>query len=246
VVLGVSLIGFLRGTSTEDYAFVAPVRVVDADPFAHDAPFAVPYLEMRRSPRGDGPTLPDDLARLASAIPTRDQPASLDGTDKGDAIDAREARRAYHGAPPVIPHPAGQGGAPECLACHDGGVRFGALRAPGYPHERLTSCTQCHAMAEPDPPWGRRSEGLAVDPRDVPSQFRGEPTPPAGPRWTDISPPTIPHATVMHERCISCHGPNGRDALKSTHPQRQNCEQCHAPRVQLDQRPGSAGRSPSP
>ena len=87
-------------------------------------------------------------------------------------------------------------------------------------------------------PWGDRSEGLADDPREVPNAFAGLAAPAEGPRWTSIAPPTIPHQVFMHERCNSCHWVSGRDAIRSTHPYRESCEQCHAPIADLDQRPG--------
>ena len=59
-----------------------------------------------------------------------------------------------------------------------------------------------------------------------------------GNRAWSIAPPEIPHRTFMQERCESCHGVNGRDAIRSTHPWRQSCEQCHAPSAEFDQRGG--------
>ncbi len=71
--------------------------------------------------------------------------------------------------------------------------------------------------------------------------FVGMDSPEQGPRATDGAPPQVPHRTVMRERCTSCHGPNGRDAMKSTHPDRQNCSQCHASPADLDLRPAIGG-----
>ena len=68
--------------------------------------------------------------------------------------------------------------------------------------------------------------------------FQGLASPTHGERAWDIAPPQIPHQGVMRERCMSCHGPNGRDALQSSHPERQSCTQCHAAAASDDLRPG--------
>ncbi len=236
IVLGISLVGFMRATSHDDYDFEVPLRDIPMDVHG-DLVEARPYLEMRTAPRGNA-VLPGGLSKLAAEVPSLIDAVDLTGTSKAEDLAARAARRAFHGAPPVIPHPAGQGTASECMACHDAGVRFGALRASPIPHEAYTSCTQCHSMDEPNVPWGAQSDGLRDDPRDVPNSFVGATAPAEGPRWTSIAPPGIPHDTFLHERCMSCHGPNGRDALQSTHPDRQSCEQCHAGQAPLEQRPG--------
>jgi cytochrome c-type protein NapB len=35
---------------------------------------------------------------------------------------------------------------------------------------------------------------------------------------------------------MSCHGPNGLFGLRTPHPDRQSCFQCHVPEAGLDQR----------
>ena len=43
------------------------------------------------------------------------------------------------------------------------------------------------------------------------------------------SPPPIPHALQMRENCLACHaGPGAVLEIRSTHPERWNCRQCHA------------------
>ncbi|HRC56557.1 MAG TPA: hypothetical protein PKU97_11575, partial [Kofleriaceae bacterium] len=69
------------------------------------------------------------------------------------------------------------------------------------------------------------------------SAFVGLPAPGRGERAWPGAPPTIPHTTWMRERCDSCHGVWGASGLRSTHPWRQSCTQCHAPAAALDQRP---------
>jgi cytochrome c-type protein NapB len=102
-------------------------------------------------------------------------------------------------------------------------------------HTAMASCTQCHVVEEAPMPGGA---DLPPDPRDVGNAFVGLPSPTAGPRAWDVAPPQVPHRTFMRENCDSCHGVNGRDALRSSHPWRESCEQCHAASAQADGRPG--------
>ena len=232
-VVGVALIGFVRATSASDYDLHGPLSTVSETVHHADVQTARPYWEMRLSPPAGGlADLDGDLARLRDHMPSR-----TDGLDRqttlAEDLDTRAERRAYHGAPPVIPHPVRQASAGECLSCHEDGLRIGDRRASQYPHVELASCTQCHAMAVPNAPFDN-----PADPRAVENAFVGEPAPTEGPRWTGIAPPSIPHDTFMRERCDSCHGVNGRDALRTPHNDRQNCEQCHAPQADEQWRPG--------
>jgi len=235
VIVGVSLVAFLRATRTDNYTFDTPLRSL---PEVHhaDAQPAIPYWEMRdRAPGGRPPVLESDLALLQGAVPRRTDAVDLGDEDKRAALAQRAERRAYFGAPPVIPHPVQQQSQAECRACHELGVRIRGLAATPYPHDNLVSCTQCHAMGAPGLPWD--PDGQREDPRAVVNTFVGESAPLKGERWTGIAPPRLPHPTFMHERCISCHGPNGRDAMKSTHPDRQSCLQCHPTDSTLEARP---------
>lgn len=234
VVVGVALIGFVSGTSDPgplaDEAR-APVAAVEG------APPVRSYRELRGTPRGAGSGWEADLAALAAAGPGRTEPVSLDGTSKADDLAARAARRAYDGAPPRVPHPVRQDAASECLACHDDGLRLRGRLATPMSHPTYPSCTQCHVVEEAPMPGG---EALPPDPRAVANTFVGLASPVQGPRAWDVAPPQVPHRTWMRERCDSCHGVNGRDALRSTHPWRESCEQCHAASATVDQRPGLA------
>jgi cytochrome c-type protein NapB len=40
----------------------------------------------------------------------------------------------------------------------------------------------------------------------------------------------------MRDDCMSCHGPQGLFGLRTPHPDRQSCLQCHVPNAELDQR----------
>jgi cytochrome c-type protein NapB len=117
-------------------------------------------------------------------------------------------------------------------------MTIGQHRAPGLPHAHYDNCTQCHVVgADPRPngPATVLSESLFVG---LDSPVRGE-------RAWPGAPPTIPHATLMRGECTSCHGVGGRLGMRSPHPDRQNCQQCHAPSAALNQRRATPGVSPS-
>ena len=52
----------------------------------------------------------------------------------------------------------------------------------------------------------------------------------AGDRATPGAPPRIPHRVLMRENCVACHdGPGAREEVRTTHPERWRCRQCHVP-----------------
>lgn len=135
----------------------------------------------------------------------------------------RLARRAFDGAPPVIPHaPVGD----SCLACHNArGIEIPDLGfAPPMPHamtsgfSAITRCVQCHVYRATDDVFAE-SDFVA---------HRAGGTPPH--RAFDGAPPVMPHRVFMRESCLSCHsGPAAREEIRTTHPERSNCVQCHLP-----------------
>jgi len=142
------------------------------------------------------------------------------GARKSSAV-VRAARRAFDGAPPVIPHaPMGA----QCVNCHttEGLHLPGVGFAPPSPHgttrgmEGTTYCTQCHVWRVSDGVF-RESEfiGLKQDLRHGKAAMPG-------------SPPVIPHSTQMRENCVACHtGPAAREEIRCDHPDRVRCNQCH-------------------
>jgi cytochrome c-type protein NapB len=137
-------------------------------------------------------------------------------------IEVRAAGRAYDGAPPVIPHAL----IGHCTTCHDddGSVIAGIGVAPASPHGSaaasgaLRRCRQCHVPVE--------TQAVMVA-----SVFSGMPQGPwKGGRATPGAPPTIPHTLQLRENCLSCHsGPASRVEIRTTHPERARCRQCHVP-----------------
>lgn len=149
------------------------------------------------------------------------------GSSKSSASE-RAGRRAYDGAPPVVPH-AAFGAA--CTSCHTtqgievDGVGF----APPSPHAetaglgRAARCTQCHVF--------RVTDEVLVE-----SEFRGlRQDLRSGRRLNPLAPPVLPHAVFMRENCAACHdGPAAREEIRTPHPERTRCTQCHVEQVSTD------------
>lgn len=146
--------------------------------------------------------------------------AGREGARKTSAT-GRAGRRAYDGAPPVVPHGAmGM----DCIACHNergmhvDGVGF----APPSPHEAtaglssISNCEQCHVQKLTDEVF-------------VASAFVGMPQDlRSGSRAYEGAPPVMPHGVLMRENCAACHsGPAAREEIRTSHPERANCLQCH-------------------
>ncbi len=148
------------------------------------------------------------------------------------AIALRAERRAFDGAPPVIPHPIQQNSTAACLACHAEGLTVKDRVTSKISHPHFANCTQCHAPAlAPD----AITEPALLAPIAT-NLFVGS-KPSAGQRAYDGAPPTVPHPTAMRSDCMSCHGPAGVYGLRTSHLDRQSCLQCHAPTADLEQQP---------
>jgi nitrate reductase (cytochrome), electron transfer subunit len=148
--------------------------------------------------------------------------------DKDRSSLVRASRRAFNGAPPIIPHEIQNTNDAACYTCHSDGMQMASLKASVMSHHFLANCTQCHAPPPPIPFQG-------VD-ADVASTFVGLAAPIAGKRAFPGAPPTIPHSQWMRENCLACHGSGkGWAGMESTHPWRSNCTQCHGPSAVLDQ-----------
>ena len=187
------------------------------------------YRDLRAMRRGPNAHLYDDaFDALEKNQVDLYQPVQQTPEDKEGVLKQRAERRAYDGAPPTIPHNIDQMALPDCLGCHETGATVVGKRAPKMSHRRLESCTQCHAAGSDPRPGNAR---LTPPPND----FVGMASPSAGTRAWPGAPPTIPHSTTMRTECTACHGTTGPLGIKSTHPYRQSCQQCHAPSAILDQ-----------
>jgi cytochrome c-type protein NapB len=230
--VAVAMTGFFTGT----HRAPTPSGYHDArDSTAHVVPTAPKARDMESVRYGQRQA--EQHASLnAMAIPPRalDAPVQLDPAAYAADVRARGVGRAYDGAPPTIPHAVDEHGAPACLACHESGLRVEARVAPVMSHQAYTSCLQCHALQNAGPPTREPlAPSVAIE-----SSFVGLASPGRGERAWPGAPPQIPHRSFMRERCASCHGV-WAGGLASSHPYRQNCQQCHEPAAGADQFPRS-------
>ena len=135
--------------------------------------------------------------------------------------------RAYHGAPPSIPHEVSSGdrsmGGDKCLQCHQNGgfvQKFNAY-APVTPHPEKVNCRQCHVPKKTNSVFKQTAFFKAKAPQvgvGVNNALPG-------------SPPTIPHQIQLRENCLACHaGASAPKEIRVSHPERINCRQCHVPK----------------
>ena len=150
----------------------------------------------------------------------------ITSAQKSFALAYRDQNRAFNGAPPTVPHPVDQMSSLACAACHSDGMHTETFRIPKMSHQFLENCTQCHVESNPK----HMQASLFRE-----NTFVGLPAPEGGPRAFEGAPPQIPHSTWMRSNCMSCHGFAGVQGIRTTHPWRKNCQQCHAPSSVLDQ-----------
>ena len=180
------------------------------------------------SARNDDNPHRNNVSTVALWIATLGLVAATLGCQERPAVEVvatphatRVERRAYTGAPPVIPHaPLGA----DCVVCHtrEGRAVPSIGYAPANPHDdsalagALSNCRQCHVFINSESSF-------------VASDFNGwQKTNTAGSRLFPTAPPTIPHRHFMRENCAACHnGPAARPEIRCTHPERTNCHQCH-------------------
>lgn len=165
--------------------------------------------------------LPLEQGVFDEATVNRDYGADDFQDVKGRDLDKYYANRAFHGAPPSIPHKVedttGIGGK-TCLQCHQSGgyvPKFEAF-APVTPHPDFINCRQCHVPQ-------------LTDQLFKPTNWEHPGTPQLQQRALQGSPPVIPHNVHLRENCQACHtGPAAVSPIKVSHPERTNCQQCHA------------------
>ena len=183
---------------------------------AIDVPFAVKYAELPRQKVGPNKSWHNDLKSLRqpAAVPPPKEPAAPQVV--AALLQSRESRRAFDGAPPIIPHPTPPLAVAACLACHEQGATIGDKRAAKMSHPLYTNCTQCH-VEDTQPESKRFWDTTFTALRPAPAE-----------RAFPSAPPAVPHPAWMRNDCQSCHGASGPAPLRTTHPERQNCLQCHA------------------
>lgn len=186
---------------------------------------ATEYLDLPRLLTRSTRTNLTALPRPQSVYPTLPD-IQIAAGQKQEALRQRGENRAFNGAPPTVPHPIQQRSDQSCLACHQHGVKMETLRIPQMSHPLLTNCTQCHVPS---------GSVLMTSTDAVANDFLGRPAPDGGHRAFAGAPPVIPHSAWMRQNCNSCHGPAGLQGIRTTHPWRKNCTQCHAQPAKQDQ-----------
>jgi cytochrome c-type protein NapB len=144
--------------------------------------------------------------------------AEMKAAKKQIARSERDDRRVFYTAPPVIPHVVDhRTTAKACLACHASVVQRGDKKSIVTPHPQFYNCQQCHVQGA----------GTGKD-LEVPNSFVGLIEPVDGLRTQPEAPPMIPHRDFLRDNCLSCHGDNSpREYMRTSHPERSNCRQCH-------------------
>lgn len=226
VAVALAATGYFAGLRAPEM----PERPVASDPHAQRAERAPSYSEMRELRRGANARMYEGAVASLSeqSFPVKPLPVATP-EQRAQAVAQRKTHRAYDGAPPTIPHEIDQREVPGCLACHGEGMKLGNREAPKISHPPYQSCTQCHVVGDSPRPLASY--------KDIPRNgFVGLASAGYGQRAWPGAPPTMPHSTLMRNDCSSCHGPKGLPGLRTSHPERQNCQQCHASSARLDQR----------
>ena len=226
---------------TRPVSLVTPESGKNAVVESGTVPTAVGYDKQDWLKEGPNANWQNRIGNLVQPAPDLAALTNVTEAERALALQQRAARRAYDGAPPVIPHPIAQDSSAACLACHGPGLAVKDKVASKISHAHYTSCTQCHVPSVgPQIPTGE----IALREPISENQFVGLTAPLKGSRAWPTAPPTTPHPTQMRSDCMSCHGPQGLFGLRTPHPTRQACVQCHAPNAALDQHAFATARAP--
>ncbi|ADE53092.1 nitrate reductase cytochrome c-type subunit [Coraliomargarita akajimensis] len=192
---------------------------------------AVDYRHIAQAGFGPNHNFKSQLSSLQSNFGERGDPHPL--LLSAESLRAkRDARRAYDGAPPTVPHPISQDNSATCLQCHSTATQIGDVIAPAISHPEYTSCTQCHVSSKGlGSRWNTSNFDLHTG-----NQFVGNTAPASKEQAYADAPMTIPHTVHMRQNCMSCHGEYGTSPIRTSHPERQSCTQCHVPGAQIDKR----------
>ena len=219
VVLGAAGVGFLVGTRTAEVTTLPSRRAPDVAVVGENLTPGQNYGDLRARRFGPSSAVSSDLSKLHVLLPGLKDEVLLSEELRRQAVELRAKNRAYDGAPPLVPHEVDEQSAESCLACHAGGVKVKDRTASVMSHASMPNCLQCHASTASR--WDTEEQALA-------NSFSGLLSSGAGGRAWEGAPPTIPHGVWMREDCSSCHGVAGRSGLRTSHPERKNCQQCHA------------------
>jgi nitrate reductase (cytochrome), electron transfer subunit len=235
VVVALATIGYFVGTRPGVFVEVKRIGFGSAERPDHKVIAARTYSELMERPFESNVHWKQALAERAAERPEPHEPFERTPSAHARALEERAQNRAYAGAPPTIPHAVRQTGATECMVCHGEGLRIDGKLATPMSHEFMTNCTQCHVVSESPFPFAETN----YDALPLNNAFAGLAGFSGGEPAFETAPPQIPHPTFMRSDCTSCHGTMAREGLRTTHPWRQSCTQCHAASATLEQKPSS-------
>jgi nitrate reductase (cytochrome), electron transfer subunit len=240
ILLTASVSGFFMGLrqTGSQISMTRPISLVTreserSDLFETNAvPVAVAYARQDWLRDGANGRWENRLGNLVQSVPDSSALTNVTEAQRDQSLLERAARRAFDGAPPVVPHPIAQDSSAACLACHGPALAVKNKVASKISHASYSSCTQCHVPAD--------GPGIPAGPSELQApiaknEFVHAHTPRKGARAWPEAPPTIPHNTFMRSDCLSCHGPRGLFGLRTPHPERQSCGQCHVADARLEQ-----------
>ncbi|MDP2088161.1 MAG: nitrate reductase cytochrome c-type subunit [Flavobacteriaceae bacterium] len=168
------------------------------------------------------PILASETGAFKTTVDALNYMNIIDNNKPAKSMSEYYKNRAYHGAPPTIPHEVSERsmGDNSCLQCHKNGGYVDKYKAyaPIVPHPDMINCRQCHVPVKSNTVF-KESNWELIPKIKVPVNFNNV---------LLTSPPVIPHQLEMHESCLSCHaGPSAPKEIRVTHPERINCRQCH-------------------
>ena len=163
-----------------------------------------------------------DAAPEAVSTPERSTPRDFSQPVREPAVGREISKyRAFLGAPPPVRHSIRTERSSDfCLECHatENRIELRQHAIAPMPHQEHSQCLQCHV----------KGNNKKIQPFRE-NDFVGLDMPGKGSRAHPFAPPTIPHKTFMRENCLTCHGPSGIRAIRTDHPDRSQCLQCHVP-----------------
>ncbi len=244
VALTVGLSGFFMGlrqtgraTTEQREAWVAGASQPSAPgDIVEDAGAVSPIVDYTRLGEGSlhaNRAWVNSLDKLAPPPSPKAGYAFLSADEQELVRRQRTSRRLYDGAPPTAPHPLDQLNPAACLECHGKPTAISGVMVPQMSHKLHANCLQCHVSSSgPTSTWRSREVALSDG-----NRFRGTLASGYGSRAYVGAPPVVSHTTWMRQSCITCHGPGGTAAFRTSHPERQNCLQCHATDARAEQSP---------
>lgn len=216
----------------------APKNLSSSLRAVHDEEKVSDVLPVRVPTGAEARGEPEQVRELGKAQPWKGAPVlpfrlvSDREAAREHSLEARAARRSFEGAPPVMPHSASFGqGSKTCLECHTSGMKLGERVGHPRSHGPLPNCLQCHVESiNRELPTADRVVNTFAGRRPERHPERHQER---APEIAAGLPPQIPHTLHMRNRCLSCHGEFGYPGLRTSHPERALCVQCHVPGEEL-------------